>query len=145
MTGPQQKFCNAYAVDKNGTAAYRAAYPKSSLKAAESGASRMLRRDKVKAEIQRIRDKAQEKAGSAVLTIAEKRMFLARAKRLNLSEFDLSEHGDLVQSIEPGEHGTKYRFVDKLAAIKLDNDLAGEGSEAGANDALQALLGRIRK
>lgn len=50
---------------------------------------------------------------------------------------------DLWESIKRTREGAEYRLPDKLRAIQLDNDLAGEGSEAQANDELAALLGRI--
>jgi hypothetical protein len=61
-------------------------------------------------------------AGETVLSLKEKREFLAGVVRLN-----------------------KDKTQDKLAAIRLDNDLAGEGSEAKGMGALAALLGRVRK
>lgn len=130
ITGPQRKFCEAYALEQNGTAAYLGAYPKSSRRAAETSASDLLRKPEIVAEIARIRQKAEEKAGSAVLTLAEKRKTLAGIVRAARGR---SADGDEV------------KVSDKISAIKLDNDLAGEGSEAGANDALGELLKRVRK
>jgi hypothetical protein len=151
LTGPQRKFCEGIVVGKTATDAYAIAYPKSSPKASESGASRLLRNDKVKAEIARLRAKADEKAGSAVLTLAEKRSFLKRLLFANVAQLDVAEDGDLLAGLDrvDGSEGSvgvlKIRLPDKLAAIKLDNDLAGDGSEAGANDALQGLLERVMK
>ena len=115
--------------------AYLAAYPKSTRKAAETGASRMLRNAKVKAEIQAMRDKADLLAGSAVLTFAEKRKWLARLVRADLAEGQVA--GDLWQGSDVelkagGRKVLKIRLADKLTAIKLDNDLAGDGAEAKA-------------
>jgi hypothetical protein len=39
----------------------------------------------------------------------------------------------------------ELKIADKLEAIRLDNDLAGHGSEARANDAIAALIGRLRQ
>jgi hypothetical protein len=39
----------------------------------------------------------------------------------------------------------EYRLPDKLKAVELDNDLAGDDSEAGKNDALAELPERVRK
>lgn len=129
ITGPQRKFCEAYALDQNGTSAYLSAYPKSTEAAAGVSAHRLLKSAKILAEIARIRRKAEEKAGSAILTLAEKRSKLAGVVRAANGQLD----------------GSEVRISDKLAAIKLDNDLAGEGSEAGANDALGELLAKLRK
>jgi|GEM_PF-2276799 len=85
---------------------------------------------------------------SGALTRAEKRAFLARVVRANLQ--DGSVDGDLLQSVDITRRGEdkvleKQRLADKLKAIQLDNDLAGEGAEAEAHDALSALLERIRR
>jgi hypothetical protein len=77
-----------------------------------------------------MRSKADEMAGSAVLTLMEKRIFLARRVRCNLAEFDPKADGDLVQAVKDTEHGREYRLPDKIAAIKLDHDLSHEESEA---------------
>lgn len=143
ITGPQRKFCEGIISGLSGVDAYCAAYPNSSRAAARASAADLLAKASITAEIQRLRDAAQEKAGSAILTLAEKRKWLARLLRVNLSDLSLGQDGDLLHSIAPGKLGDKLTLCDKLAAIKLDNDLAGEGSEAEANDALGGLLERI--
>ena len=97
----------------------------------------------IKAEIARMRAVAEKEAGSAVMTAVEKRIFAARVVRACVSK--VPEDSDLWQSIKRTKDGVEYRLPDKLAAIKLDNDLAGEGAEAEANDALAALLERVMK
>lgn len=143
LTGPQRKFCELYAVDKNGTAAYRVAYPKSSEAAARSSAATLLAKPNIQAEIDEIRRKGAELAGSAALTLAEVHSFVARAVRARVAK--LEADSDLWVSIKRGKDGTEYRLPDKLAAIARWCDLQGEGSEAGANDALSAMIGRLRK
>ncbi len=143
VTGPQRKFCEGIVRGDNATGAYRAAYPRSTAAAARRSASDLLTKPDIQKEIQRLRDKADKKAGSAVLSLIEKRTFLARLVRGRVGK--LPPDSDLWNSIKTTEMGTEYRLPDKLAAIKLDNDLAGEGSEAGANDGLAELLTRIRK
>ena len=145
LSGPRQKFCEGIVRGLSAAEAYREAYPEADPHQAAKNTTRLTKNDEVKAEIARLRKKAEERAGSAVLTLAEKRTFIARLVRADLKgEVD----GDLLQSVEHLDGGTKYRLGDKLAAIKLDNDLAGEGSEAKANDAIAdsvgALLERIR-
>lgn len=103
----------------------------------------LLAKPSIKAEIERLRAKADEKAGSAVLTLAEKKSFIARLLRAKPGQ--LEQDSDLWQSIKLSANGIEMRLPDKLAAIKLDNDLSGDGSEAGANDALTALLERVMK
>lgn len=151
LTGNQRKFCEAYVVALNGTDAYTTAYPRCSRTNARGEASRLLKRPPIVAEIQRLRDEADRCAGSAVLQLVEKRAFLARVVRANGVTLDLAKDGDLIVALDRRE-GTdgadgvlKIRLADKLAAIKLDNDLAGDGAEAGSSDALGALLSRLMR
>lgn len=148
LSGPQRKFCEGIVAGLNQTEAYAAAYPKASRDAARSSAPGLLAKDSIRAEIARMRALADERAGSAVLTLAEKRKWLARLLRVNPATLDTESDGDLLAGvdIEEGRAGSKVkkiRVADKIAAIKLDNDLAGEGSEAEANDALAGLLSRV--
>jgi hypothetical protein len=142
LSGPQKKFCDAFAVSMNAADAYRAAYPRASGASAESAASRLLKNVQVKSEVDRIRAAADEKAGSAVLTLIEKRIFLARVVRAPVA--NLPEDSDLWNSVKHTAEGTEFRLPDKLRAIALDDDLAGAGSQAGATDAIAELLERVR-
>lgn len=143
LSGPHKKFAEGIAKGMNKTRAYLDAYPDAKADSASVGATRLLKNDKVLSEIARIRQEADKIAGSAVLTLAEKRDFCARLVRAKVGELPASS--DLWSSIKKTEFGHEFKLPDKLAAIKLDNDLAGEGSEAGANAALSGLLGRVRK
>jgi phage terminase small subunit len=154
LTGPQRKFCEGVVSGLNATRAYCAAYPESSEEAARRSASDLLTKPDIRGEIAELREKAEGMAGSAVLTLAEKRKWLARLLRANVTTLLTDVDGDLLAGMDAeqkrGEGNenieiVKLRICDKIAAIKLDNDLAGEGEEAKANDALTALLGRIRK
>jgi hypothetical protein len=78
-----------------------------------------------------------------VLTLMQKRIFLARVVRAVIA--NEPDSSDLWQSIKRTKDGTEYRLPDKLAAIKIDCDLAGDGAEAEGNDALAALLERVMK
>jgi hypothetical protein len=62
----------------------------------------------------------QQAASDDVLTLIEKRQITAQIAR------------------------TGEKDSDRLKAIQVDNDLAGEGSEAKGQGALAALLGRLR-
>jgi hypothetical protein len=96
----------------------------------------------VKVEIVRLRAAADQTAGSAVLDCAEKRRFLARLIRVNLSALDEVLDGDLLQVCELDKGKLRMRLFDKIHAIELDNDLAGEGTQAEAKDRLAGLLAR---
>jgi len=147
LSGPQRKFCEGIVAGLNGTEAYAAAYPRGA-RTARNAAPRLLAKVGIQAEIERLRTKADAKASSAVskaalrqLSKAQKRDFLARTVEAKIAE--LPRDSDLFVSMKSTEFGTEFRLGDKLAAIKLDNDLAGEGSEATANDEIAAMLQRI--
>lgn len=143
LSDQQQRFCAVYASAGNAAAAYRAAYPGSGVAAANTSASRLLKNADIQAEVSRIRNAATGVVGMAVLSIAEKRDFLARLVRARVGE--LPRDSDLWQSIKTTDAGTEYRLPDKLRAIEADNDLAGDGSVATGNEGLAALVARIRK
>lgn len=135
LSGPQRKFCEGIVRGLNQTEAYRAAYPNCSAKAAESKASRMVREGKVKAEIERLREKADDKAGSAVLTLAEKRSFLARVVRMEGAILDEDKDGDLINGLKFDKFGNRVLDLpDKLRAVELDAKLAGELAQDKAAD-----------
>lgn len=135
LSSSHKKFADGIAAGLSGTQAYRAAFPRcTSQHAAEVSASRLLRSAEVIAEVERIRHEAEKLAGGAVLTLAEKRRFLARLVRANIAE--LPATSDLWHEIHTtSEGGVKRKLGCKLRAIALDNDLASDGSEAAANDA----------
>ena len=88
--------------------------------------------------------------GGAVLTLRQKREFLAKVVNTPISE--VSTDSDLCQewSETEGEKTTSRRLKmpSKLDAIKIDNDLSGDGAEAEGNKALgglAALVARLRK
>ena len=105
----------------------------------------MFAKSAIQAEIARIRAKAELLSGGAVLTLVEKRKFVARLLRSNLSTFDAEVDGDLLQEVSDTEFGKKIKLCGKMEAIKLDNDLAGEGSEAKGNAGIAGLLTKLRK
>lgn len=126
LTGPQRKFCEGVVSGLNYSEAYRAAYPKSTPECARKNAPRLKSNEVIAAEIDRLRARAAELSGGAVLTLAEKRSFVARLLRSRPALLD--RDSDLWQSIKTTKDGVEYRLPDKLGAIDRDNDLAGEGN-----------------
>ncbi|WP_397382822.1 terminase small subunit [Prosthecobacter sp.] len=158
LSGPHQKFCEGIVFGLNQTEAYLEAYPNSSAEAARRSASDLLTKPDIQAEISRMRKAAEDKAGSAVMTLAEKRMFLARVVRTPVGEVDptsdlCQEYHRTRQMVGRGEDAEeweteKIKTASKLEAIKIDNDLSGDGAEAEGNKALgglAALILRLRK
>jgi hypothetical protein len=139
LSGPRKTFCDGIVAGKPLAEAYRAAYPRATPESARKHASRLKARADVREEIARLRRLADEQAGSAVMQCAEKRIFLARLIRARVSE--LPDDSDLFQSIRRGQGFVERKLPDKLAAIQLDNKLAGEGT----NDAADQLAAMLRR
>lgn len=143
LSGPRKIFCDGVVTGLTATDAYLAAFPRSSHGAARRSSSALLKNPEVKAEIQRMRAEAEKLAGSAVLTLLEKRKFLARVVRAAIAR--IPDDSDLWQAVRKTKCGTHYLLPCKLEAIRLDNDLAKQGGEAEHNDALAELLRSIIK
>lgn len=139
----QARFCALYAVSMDGKAAYMEAFPKAAPLSAEAAASRLLRSDKVQAEIERIRQKAETRAGGAVLNLEIIHDFLYRL--VTCAPAMEPRESNLWQSVKITEDGTEYRLPDKLAAIARFCDLKSKGSAANAQDAITAMIERAMK
>lgn len=123
LNGPQYKF----AAGLSSVEAYREAYPNAGAESARRSASKLMTNHDVLQEITRIRAKAGSLSEDAVLAIAEKRKFLARIVRAQLSE--LPDDSDLWQEISINEQGSKRKLPCKLKAIMADNLLASNGAD----------------
>jgi hypothetical protein len=124
--------------------AYLAAGYKCARKSAEANFHRIKTRPDVAAYITAIQAKAAE---GAVMDAREKREFFARVKRTAITDIDLDtgKNCDLIKSYSKTESELSNSFrlekLDPLAAIKLDNDLAGEGNpEADAMSKLATAI-----
>jgi hypothetical protein len=87
---------------------------------------KLLRQDRVKAYVQRLKEK-QFKQDS--LSFSEKRAFLARAVRTSVDQVGASS--DLAQEVveevdQEGRVKRKIKVVDKLRALELDNKMSGD-------------------
>jgi phage terminase small subunit len=87
---------------------------------------KLLRQDRVKAYVQRLKEKAFKQDA---LTFAEKRAFLARAVRTSVDQVGASS--DLAQEVveevdQEGRVKRKVKVVDKLRALELDNKMSGD-------------------
>jgi hypothetical protein len=141
LTPPMLRFCEQVAMGMSATRAYSAAYPNASHGTAASNAYNLLRRPGVDAEILRLRTLAQQAPGSAVMTLFEKRSFLARVVRSQIAL--LPRESDLWERVWDSRGGTFYRLPDKIEAIKLDNKLSAD--DPMQQDSLMQLLISVRK
>jgi len=83
----------------------------------------LLARDDVRHGIARLRAKADEVKGSAVLSLVDRRRFLARVVRARPGMLEVDS--DLWQKVRITKRGVMLRLPDKVTAIKLDSRLAG--------------------
>ena len=160
-----QAYAEAVAGGSPELDAYRRAFPSASVVAARKGVARMSQNVAVCEEIQRIRKAAELLAGGAVLSLMEKRLYLAGVVRTPLGEVNASSIycTEMIRSRlnpaavtsrelaepEQGEFWVteKVKKPCPLAAIRLDAELAGEldvvPDLAGLTDGIAALLTRI--
>lgn len=108
----------------NATAAYAAAYPRTSPVSARKSGSRLLQKPEIQAEIQALRDQADALAGSAVMSLVERRAFLAAIVRTPVSQ--ITADSPLAQEMKADGKITQVKMPCKLRAIELDAKLAGE-------------------
>lgn len=148
--GKHEKFAQAVAKNENPANTYQNLYGVSEKSSAEC-ASRLTRNGKVSARIDELRSRAEQLLTDSlqkraekladidfgtVLSIAEKRAFLAAVVRTPLGKLDAMS--PLIHSLETtGDTGpdakdfpiNKLKAHDKLRAIELDSKLAGELTE----------------
>jgi len=125
----QKKFCDNYATRGMSIAesVRRAGYNFKSQKSEDYGSygCKMLKQDRVASYVSKLREKSFSKD---VLSMAEKRAYLARAVRTPVGE--ITEASDLAQEVtfSEGKEGSsrKVKAVDKLKAIELDSKIAGD-------------------
>lgn len=123
---------------------------KCTLATAETKGPALSRKSQVRVRIEwlkgQVEQKAREIADGTVLTMLEKRQFLARVVRMKGAAIDEEDDGDLINGVRYDKQGRRMLVLpDKIAAVKLDNDLAGDGSEAKGHDAMAELIARLRK
>ena len=106
---------------------FRAGYSIASRKVedASSYGCKLLRQDRVKAYVSKLREKSFE---GMELSYKEKRAFLARAVRTSVAEIGSSS--DLAQEVveEVDAHGNvrrRIKAVDKIRCLEADNRMAG--------------------
>jgi hypothetical protein len=149
LSEPHRKFCEGIVTGLTGVRAYALSYPCCSLKTARVNASHLRAKPPIQQEIARLRAQADAIAGTAVMLLIEKRRWLARVVRANLALLDPEIDGDLLVSLQI-EEGRKrprvkrIRIADKIVAIKLDTQLAGDKpSKSTVDPEFVAMLQRV--
>jgi len=132
----------------NATAAYAAAYPKACQTSAETGGSRLMQKLEIQAEITKLRGEADALGGSAVMTLLEKRAFLAAIVRTPVGS--VQADSPLAEEMKTdAKGGLTVKLPCKLRAIELDSKLAGDlqpekDKPTGRTDDLETALGELR-
>src|SRR5436189_5654348 len=104
---PQRKFCEAIVAGLRSGEAYAVASPCAAPSTRWTGGARLLARSDVQAEIARLRAVADLSQGSAVLTLIDKRRFLARVVRARAGL--LAEGSDLWQRVRISDKRVRFR------------------------------------
>jgi hypothetical protein len=126
-----QRVADLYLSGRPGVDAYLEAGFKCTRESAYQNAKRVLKRPDVVAYMDAVKAVAAE---AAVMSVREKREFLARIVRTPFSAIDVEKrvNDDLIKSHAKttGEMSSSERIekLDPLAAIKLDNELASVGN-----------------
>ena len=84
---------------------------------------KLLKQERVQKEVSKLREKSFAKD---VLSVAEKRSFLARAVRCDVRSPDSDLIQEISESESEGKVSKKVRVVDKLKAVELDSKIAGD-------------------
>lgn len=104
------------------------AYTLAGYKQHRQNAARLMTNDDIKARVKEVQMAA---TLDTMLTIRQKREYLARIVRARVSE--LTDDSDLWQVTITAD-GVKRTLPDKLRAIALDNELSGEGAQENRED-----------
>ena len=127
----QQAFCEQIILGVTQVSAYQAAYPGTSDESAMASSSRLLKYVKIQTEIARLRQRAEELAGSKVMTLVQTLEYLSAVVRTPIGQ--LTPDDPLTQDWreEHNAFGLKKRVkaCDKLRAIETLSRLLGRFNE----------------
>ena len=114
-----ERFAQLVAAGTSASEAYRKAGYTS--KNVNVHGPRLMANGGIKERVREILAKVEKKT---LLTIEERRQFLADVVRAEVSKIPLNSH--LIQSIKTGKDGTEIRLPDKVKSLELDAKMAGE-------------------
>lgn len=142
----QEGFANDCASGKSAAEAYMIHWPDSSAKSAETNGPAMARRNQVAIRIAELRGMAQtladEKAQNTVLTILEKREYIARVIRAKPSQAGMENPDcELVMT----KMGPAALFPSKASLLKLDNELSEDTPEQKVSVAIPGLADAVKQ
>ncbi|MGV3662206.1 MAG: hypothetical protein ACO1TE_18615 [Prosthecobacter sp.] len=139
-----EEFAQKVACGEATSSAYAQVYPNVSRSTARHSGSLLNRRTEVQERIAELRGEFVERMKQETfLAYEEKRRYLARVVRARGRNLAAGDE-DLIQSVKHDRFGNEVlELPDKLAALRLDNDLAVDGAEAGAQKALEIHVRRL--
>ena len=148
-----QRYADNILAGMSGVESYQRAYaaltPKMTRASADNGHKRLKKNPEVIAYLRAVRTAS---ATSTVLTVIQKREFLARVVRTGITKLSIEgdgENDDLVKSytINESESSRNVRIEkhDPLKAIYLDNRIAGEDPTANLLTELAQALQNLPK
>lgn len=117
-----ERFCQYVAKGDSDLIAYMKAR-KCSRKCAITNAWRMRESEGIEARIRELQAATVE---THLMDMKERRLWLARAKRVNIHTFDPEKDGDLAEEIIESDGKKRYKLPSKRACIMDDARLAGE-------------------
>lgn len=103
--------------------AYAKTYPKSKKRSADSAGSLLLKNHDVKQRVQYLKTLS---ASEEALTQAERRRFMARVVRVNLTKFNPEKDGDLIEEVTEENGKKRYKLASKRGCVMDDAKLAGD-------------------
>lgn len=116
-----ERFAQECAKGTDEAAAYRKVYPKAAKDSARSAGPRLFAI--VRPRVSELQAKVE---GVNLLTMKERRDFLARVVRVRLKGIDLDKDGDLLEEFSEEAGKIRFRLPSKRACIMDDAKLAGE-------------------
>jgi len=127
----REQYCQEFIKDHNATqAAIRAGY---NAKWATSNGHRLSTYDSVKARIAELEEQLRLKHEDIIERNIELLYEVAHGDHVDTSkgmpELRHNIDGRVVQAIEPGAHGTKYKLYDRLRAADMLNKMMGAYTE----------------
>ena len=148
-----QRYCDNILAGHGGGESYQLAYasitPKLTRASADTGHKRIKKNPEVIAYLRAVRAAS---ATSTVLTVTEKREFLARVVRTDITTLSIDgggKDGDMIKSYSVNEsessRNVRLEKHDPLKAIDLDNRIAGEDPTANLLTELAQALQNLPK
>jgi hypothetical protein len=155
MKYEHQKFAELRATGKNASESYMLAYGKPALTpSVNAAAARLDAQSNIIAKVKELRDRADAATeAAAVLTIVEKRKWIAQVLRTDVTDLSEQKNKHLIKKITrrvigSGENAEEVEDIegyDKFKAIDLDNQLAGDGGNEFTRSFTEYLKGMSNK